>query len=219
MSEEAGEEVQQRPHRAGIWRAVSAESFESDRLEAFSDAIFSIAATLLVLDIAIDDSSRGHLWHKILDQWPSYMAYATSFLTIGGLWMVHHSIFRRVKSADGTVMRIILLLLMVVAFLPFPNQLMALAIHNRDAERDAVIFYGATLFLISLLMSMLIRQIQSSPEVEVDAESVDFFKIAGHRTTPNLGYYLVLVAAAFAVPRVSAIGLFVVAAIGISRPG
>ena len=73
-----------------------------------------------------------------------YLAYATSFITIGGLWMVHHGILRRLRYANGSVMRINLALLMAVSFLPFPTKFLAEAINDTDAERAAVIFYGAT---------------------------------------------------------------------------
>ena len=72
-----------------------AHRFESGRVEAFSDAVFSIAATLLVLEIAVPESDFGDLWSGIADQWPSYLAYGTSFLTIGALWLAHHALFRR----------------------------------------------------------------------------------------------------------------------------
>jgi uncharacterized membrane protein len=67
------------------------------RIEAFSDGVFSIAITLLVLDIAIPASALGAPWYGIAHQWPSYLAYVTSFVTIGGLWMVHHGIFRQLQ--------------------------------------------------------------------------------------------------------------------------
>jgi hypothetical protein len=60
--------------------------------------IFAIAITLLVLEISVPESDFDNLWKGIADQWPSYLGYATSFLTIGGLWLVHHAIFRRLAE-------------------------------------------------------------------------------------------------------------------------
>jgi uncharacterized membrane protein len=81
-----------------------------------------------------------------VNQWPSYLAYATSFLTIGGMWMAHDGIFRRLASADGMVMRLNILLLMLISFLPLPTKLVGKAIHKAaSAERAAVIFYGLVL--------------------------------------------------------------------------
>ena len=78
-----------------------------------------------MLEIGVPESDFDNLWKGIADQWPSYLAYATSFVTIGGLWLAHHSIFRRLASADAVVMQLNLLLLILVSFLPFPTKLVA----------------------------------------------------------------------------------------------
>jgi uncharacterized membrane protein len=74
-----------------------ADRFESGRMEAFSDGVFAIAITLLVLEISVPDGAFDDLWRGLADQWPSYLAYATSFATIGGLWVAHHGLFRRLR--------------------------------------------------------------------------------------------------------------------------
>jgi len=117
--------------------------------------VFAIAITLLVLDLAVPESAFHDLWHGIGHEWPGYLGYATSFLTIGAIWLGHHGIFRRLRYANGPVIRINLLLLMAVAFLPFPTRLVAEAIRNSDAERAAVVFYGISLFVTSALISAL----------------------------------------------------------------
>lgn len=123
------------------------DRWDTGRIEAFSDGVFSIAATLLVLEIAVPQAEFDHLWKGIADQWPSYLSYATSFLTIGGLWLVHDAIFRRLRLADFNVTRLNLLLLMAVAFLPFPTKLVAEVINSSSAERAAILFYGAALLV------------------------------------------------------------------------
>ncbi len=113
------------------------DRWDTGRIEAFSDGVFSIAATLLVLETAVPEADFDHLWKG---QWPSYLSYATSFLTIGGLLLVHHVIFRRLRFADFNVTRLNLLLLMAVAFLPFPTKLVAEAINSSSsAERASVL--------------------------------------------------------------------------------
>ena len=77
------------------------------RIEAFSDGVFAIAITLLILEIGVPESEFSNLWRGIAHQWPSYLAYATSFITIGGLWMVHHGSSaacstRTSRSCDST---------------------------------------------------------------------------------------------------------------------
>jgi hypothetical protein len=87
------------------------------RLEAFSDGVFSIAATLLVLEFSV--SSGRDLGSQLTGLWPSYLAYATSFLTIGIIWMNHHYCVETMGRPDRTLLFLNLLLLMTVAFLPF----------------------------------------------------------------------------------------------------
>ena len=97
----------------------------------------------------------ANLWSGIADQWPAYLAFATSFVTIGGLWLAHHAIVRRLQLANPRVMQINLLLLMAVSFLPFPTRLVSEAIRDSDAERTAVIFYGGCLLVIQLLIAAM----------------------------------------------------------------
>jgi uncharacterized membrane protein len=117
--------------------------------------VFAIAITLIILAVSVPKTAFDNLWRGIVDQWPSYFAYATSFITIGGIWLAHHGIFRRLQYANRQLMLINLLLLMAVSFLPFPTKLMAEAIESSEAERAAVIFFGGSLLVISLLFSAL----------------------------------------------------------------
>ena len=94
------------------------DDWQTGRIEVFSDGVFAIAITLLVLEISVPESAFHDLWRGIADQWPAYLAYATSFITIGGIWAAHHRIFRRLQYANQRLMVLNLLLLMVVAFLP-----------------------------------------------------------------------------------------------------
>jgi uncharacterized membrane protein len=192
--------------------------WETTRTEAFSDGVFSIASTLLVLDIAIPVSELDDLWSGIVHEWPKYLAYATSFITIGGIWLAHHSVFRRLQYANAKVMRINLALLMAVAFLPFPTRLVADALrHGVGSERAAVIFYGASLLVIALLFSVLWRDVTTDrqllkPEVS-DAE----VQAIGQATTPNVGLYLAVMAVAILIPRVAAFGYLAIAIVAVSR--
>ena len=119
------------------------------RLEAFSDGVFAIAITLLVLDIAVHPP--GTALEQVLRAWPSYLGYAVSFLTIGAAWIAHSALTERLTRSDPIFLRINLLVLMVVCFLPFPTRLVADALRDRDAERVAVTIYGLTLLAIRLL--------------------------------------------------------------------
>ena len=111
------------------------EQWDTSRTEAFSDGVFAIAITLLVLEINVPESDFDDLVRGIAHQWPSYLGYVTSFVTIGGLWLAHHGVFRRLAFVNSAIMRLNIVLLMVVSFLPFPTRLMAEAIRDDSAER------------------------------------------------------------------------------------
>jgi TMEM175 potassium channel family protein len=192
-------------------------SFESGRIEAFSDGVFAIAITLLVLDISVPTAEFDHMWHAIGDEWPSYIAYVTSFWTIGGLWIVHHGIFRRMRNADYTVLLLNLLLLMFVAFLPFPTKLMAEALNapTRAGEHPAVLFYGATLLAISMTVTGIARYAAARPVLVPEGPAQDEVSDIATRTAPSLGFYGVVIALAFLAPKVAVFGYLVVSIIAV----
>ena len=118
-------------------------------MEGFSDGVFGVAATLLVFDLAVHPP--GSALHQFLREWPSYLAYLVSFLTIGGAWLAHTAMTDRLDRADPILLRINLLLLITVAFLPFPTKLIAGALSSASNERVFVTVYGLTLLAIRLL--------------------------------------------------------------------
>ena len=129
------------------------------RMEGFSDGVFGFAITLLVLDLAIRGS--GTPLQQLLDGWPSYAAYVISFLTIGAAWLGHTAMTDELDRADRILLRINLLLLMMVVFLPYPTRLFAVAFNKADAfnklsdERVFVTLYGLTLLVIRVLLFAL----------------------------------------------------------------
>jgi uncharacterized membrane protein len=97
----------------------------TQRLEAFSDGVFAIAITLLVLDIHVPRGAGERLGHELARQWPSYASYAVSFLVIGIIWVNHHAVFDHVDRADRPLMFLNLALLATVSVIPFPTSLLA----------------------------------------------------------------------------------------------
>ena len=187
------------------------------RIEAFSDGVFAIAITLLILEVSVPAADFDNLWRGIIDQWPSYLAYATSFITVGGIWLVHHGIFRRLRYANQPLMLINLALLMAVSFLPFPTKLLAEGIHETDAERAAVIFYGATLLVISLLINALwgaVMRDRDLLEPEVSEQEINAILLA---VTPSLGFYVGVIVLAIFAPKVAAFGYLVIAIVAVLR--
>ena len=109
------------------------------RLEAFSDGVFAIAITLLVLDIAVPVSAEKHLLRSVADLWPSYLGYVVSVSTIGAMWLGHNAITEYLERADVGFVRLNLLLLLVIAFFPFPTRLFAeegVQVHDADARHQ-----------------------------------------------------------------------------------
>ena len=193
------------------------DRWDTGRTEAFSDGVFAIAITLLVLDIGVPEADFENLWRGIVDQWPSYLAYVTSFLTIGALWLAHHGIFARLRFVDSTLMRLNLLLLMAASFLPFPTRLMADAILTTSAERAAVIFYGSTLMVILLLLAAMWRAVGARRELlipEVSEQEVDRI-LRG--TAPSLGSYIAVTLFAIVAPHVAVFGDLLIAVMLVVR--
>ncbi len=145
------------------------QRWNTGRVEAFSDAVFAIAITLLVLEIKIAPADFEHLRHALVHEWPAYLAYVTSFLTVGSVWIAHHNLFSRLRFIDPTMLRLNLLLLMATSFLPFPTSVLAEALHTGGtAERTAVVFYGAAALVIELLLRAGLRYAESRPELQVE---------------------------------------------------
>ncbi len=188
------------------------DRWDTGRIEAFSDGVFAIAVTLLVLDIGIPESAFTNLWRAFAQEWPAYLAYVTSFVTIGGIWMLHHGIFRRLRYANSAIMRLNLLLLMAVSFLPFPTRLVAQAIHDSNAERAAVIIYGASLLVISLLFGALGLVIARDRGLLHPGVTEAEMAVLIRGPRPNIGFYVLVLVLAGVAPRVAAFGFLVIAA-------
>jgi uncharacterized membrane protein len=124
-------------------------SRDTARLVAFSDGVFAITITLLVLEIRPPTDDRN-LLHGLVALWPSYLAYALTFLFIGQVWANHHVMFDHIRAADRVVLLLNTLLLMVVAFLPFATSVLAGALRSGDGQRTAVAFYGITFGVTAL---------------------------------------------------------------------
>jgi uncharacterized membrane protein len=127
------------------------------RLEAFSDGVFAIAITLLVLDLAVPErGGEGGLAHGLAVQWPSYFAYLVSFMIIGIIWVNHHTVFDFVRRVDRRVLFANLLLLLIVSVIPFPTRLLSeyLTAGGNDAHVAACV-YSVTMTVMGLAYALL----------------------------------------------------------------
>lgn len=125
-----------------------------ERLVFFSDAVFAIAITLLALEIRlpedIADTGNAELLHNLLAIWPKYLSFIISFLVIGNFWISHHRRFRAIARYDTRLLLLNLLLLMCIAFIPFPTSIL-----SQNSNRTATIFYALTIAVTGLLSTIL----------------------------------------------------------------
>jgi uncharacterized membrane protein len=125
------------------------------RTEAFSDAVFAIAITLLVLELPFDKVPEGRLAHELGERWPEFAAYIVSFGGIAIAWMQHRAIFDHVVRIDRRLMRLNLLLLMMIAFLPFPTALLGQYIEQGDDARVAALLFSGAWTVASIDVTRL----------------------------------------------------------------
>ena len=127
------------------------------RLEAFSDGVLAIAITLLVIEIRPPELHEGErLAHALWAQWPSYLAYLVSFLTIGVIWLNHHRVFTQVARVDGPLLLLNLNLLLWTGLIPFPTAVVAEHLGDGgEAARTASALYSGVLLLMGLAFGAL----------------------------------------------------------------
>jgi uncharacterized membrane protein len=169
------------------------------RIEAFSDGVFAIAATLLVLEIGVGSTPGARLGHELVAIWPSYLAYVTSFVTIGIIWINHHHNMRVIDRTDRTFMFVNLLLLLDVAFIPFPTKLVADYL-SHTGERLAVIAYAATLLVMATLYTMWWRYAGTGRRLIAPSASEAELRAIDRGFSPGLPLYLIVFALAFFSP-------------------
>lgn len=130
------------------------------RVEAFSDGVLAVAITLLVLDLHFDASAHhAGLAHQIGKDWPSYVAYAVSFMVIGVIWVNHHALFELVGRVDRVFLFENLILLMFVTTMPFTTSTLAQFLRDdRTDARWAVLLYGISNLGMSLGYSAMLHR-------------------------------------------------------------
>ena len=173
------------------------------RLEAFGDGVFAIAITLLVLEIATPELRGGSLLRGLAHEWPSFLAYGISFFTIGTVWLSHNAITRSLRGVDDAFLRLNLLLLFFVAFLPYPTKLAAEFTRESGAERVAVVFYALTFMAISVVLRVL--WFYAAEDRRLIREDIDHEQITSRNLslTPVLGFYALAVLVGLLIPQLA----------------
>jgi uncharacterized membrane protein len=171
-----------------------------NRLEAFSDGVFAVAITLLVLEIAIP--TGDDLWHKLGDEWPSFASFFVSFWVIGIIWVNHHGVMDHLKRVDLGVLYLNVLVLMAVVLIPFATALMAEHLKSGDDEQVAAAVYAGSFLLMAIAMGTLWEYITRHREglgVELSDEEVRAITRAFHIGNP---FYALAVGVAFVSPAI-----------------
>ena len=145
------------------------------RLEAFSDGVFAIAITLLVIELHVPTGHEA-LVRGLEHEWPRYLGYFVSFAFIGGVWVAHSTMTRFLKAADPDLMRFNLILLLFVSFLPFTTAIVSthlfasnLSFHevtvSSSAERVSAVLFGLNLTMAALMLYLMLRHAGRTPSV------------------------------------------------------
>jgi uncharacterized membrane protein len=179
------------------------------RLETFSDGVFAIAATLLVLEFSV--SSGRNLGHQLVHLWPSYLAYVTSFVTIGIIWMNHHHTVSLIGRVDRTMLFVNNLLLLIVAFLPFPTRLVADYL-NRGGERAAVLAYAATFVVMAAMHQVWWQYARRNRRLVADGVSDAALRAVDRAYAPGVPMYGTVFVLAFFSPLAAVFLTFAIAA-------
>jgi uncharacterized membrane protein len=116
------------------------------RLETFSDGVFAIAITLLVLTIGQPGDYRD-LGRELVDRWPALAAYVVSFVIIGIMWLNHHSLFSRFRAVDRPLYYLNLAVLLTVVLLPYPTGILGEALRQGEGAREAAVAYSVLMTL------------------------------------------------------------------------
>jgi uncharacterized membrane protein len=180
------------------------------RLEAFSDGVFAIAITLLVLEIGIPVGSEDDLFGAFVEQWRSYLAYVVSFATIGVRWLEHAVITEYVVRANAVLIRLNLLLLMVVSFIPFPTKLLAEYGGDDDAGPIATAIYGITLLAAAALVSVVWGYAVEARLVRPDMAH-ELIRDLTTRLTPGIAGYVAMILLGLFFPTAAVLGYLVIA--------
>jgi len=146
---------------------------EKGRVEAFSDGVFAIAITLLVLEIHVPEIERHQsLWTALGREWPSYFAYVVGFLIIGVMWLNHHTTFGCIAAVNRPLLLLNLLLLMAIAAVPWPVELVARYLDRGDQASVAVAVLGLLMTAMSVTFTAFWQYALRHPALLAEGVSV-----------------------------------------------
>lgn len=153
--------------RRGQAKSREENEVEFSRIVAFSDGVFAIAITLLVLNLSVDDVARDEVWEGIWDQRENFLAYAISFAVIGRFWLVHHRFFGEVKAFDGRLLWLNMLYLAFIVLIPFSSQVLG----DFGGETASIVTYAVNLIAVILVGMWMFVDAQRAGLTSADAST------------------------------------------------
>ena len=182
------------------------------RVEAFSDGVFAVAITLLVLDLKVPLHGQGTVADQLGNQWPGYAAYFVSFLVIGIIWVNHHTLMSKLARVDRSLLFLNLLLLLTVVFIPYPTAVVAQYLrHGGWDAQVAVAFYSAVMEAMSLAFSAIYLWAGSHHDLLVPSVAVERHRSAFRQFGFGTVAYLLLIGFSFVSAELALAGHFVLA--------
>ncbi|MEE4276577.1 MAG: TMEM175 family protein [Thermoleophilia bacterium] len=188
----------------------------TNRLEAFSDGVFAIAITLLVLELHVPAPDEP-LAAALTSEWPAYLGYFVSFAFIGGSWVAHNDLTRLIKAADAAFLRLNLLFLLFVSLLPFSTSLMATHLGD-TGERLAVVLFGLNLTLAALMIDVLLGHAVRTEGLADDAVDEEELRQFEKQRRAALISQAVATAGAMLLPKVAVVAFLVVSVVFLVAP-
>lgn len=184
---------ERRPHDGRSTRA------EPDRAVAFSDAIIAIVITLLVLDLRPPQTEPGGLLTALLEEWPTYLAYAASYIYLAVIWLNHKAAFTRIREMDRGLQWANLGILATLALIPWPTAVIAETARNGNLadERVAVALYAVVGALLCSAWLVFFAHLARHPDLTKDEVEDSYF--ARERPRALIGVVLYLVAGVLGV--------------------
>jgi uncharacterized membrane protein len=164
---------------------------ESTRLEAFSDGVFAIALTLLVLDLHAPTGEAKSFSESLADEWPVYLAYLSAFLNIAAIWVHHHEVFARVRRVDVRLLCLNLVLLLVASLFPWPASVISAAVrHGTHADLvTACLLYAGVGLLVPVAWIPLYRYLEATPQLLASPGDKAFMHDGAGRALVSLAGY------------------------------
>ena len=175
------------------------------RLEAFSDGVFAVAITLLVVNLHAPQSINGHgdLLADLGHQWPAYVSLVISFTTVGIIWINHHAVFTLVEKVDRTLLILNLLLLLAVVVIPYPTELLGEAFQAGRNQGTVMVIYNLSSVFMGAAFGGVFFYATGSPQIRHRDLPPGYVRRLAPRFSSGTVVYLLAAAVALVAPYVS----------------